>query len=331
MLRKIILILLFVSIIKADVPFRIPRDIELERLPAILNRNFDELDRRIKNVKTKTVELGFSTGTIATETMDKTLWARDVRTEQRHTLIDDDVQGQLFENSLEKLSRGINGEAAVYRTCVMDTYWNGCNVRVSTGGRLAITPSGLFDVTTDFAGLVASDNNYKLIVIDTYTLNVGAIFGGSTDGIGVSGYTDTNSGTGVQGYAESAGTGVKGESTSIGIGVQGVSAAGGTGVSGESDGTGNGVYGYNPDSDGYAGYFEGRVNVEGDFTCDAGTVPYSLKSGTATYAENVTIGAIGTYLDYILTYYDDEVYKSGSSPLFAGVLIFNGNVLYHKP
>lgn len=87
------------------------------------------------------------------------------------------------------------------------------------------------------------------------TSNTGpGVLGSSMTGPGLSG--SSNGTNGVQGYTSSSGSsGVYGENSSTGYG-----------VAGRSTGTGTGVLGVNTNASGYAGYFSGRVYVDGNIT-----------------------------------------------------------------
>jgi len=107
----------------------------------------------------------------------------------------------------------------------------------------------------------------------------------STGGRGVSGLASAVSGSGVGVYGQnnssSNGAGVRGESPYVGVwgsssgpwGVYGsTTASGGYGVAGVASGSnGRSIYGYNAGAGGYAGYFQGNVQVNGTLSKSSGT------------------------------------------------------------
>jgi hypothetical protein len=117
----------------------------------------------------------------------------------------------------------------------------------------------------------------------------------STDGKGVVGQAEATSGYtfGVAGQAESSpnGTGVYGEGGSTGRGVRGsggnygvygtATATNGKGVAGEAN-SGSNAYGiYGQSSSGYAGFFDGKVHVNGELTKSSGSFKIDHPLGPA--------------------------------------------------
>jgi hypothetical protein len=102
---KKLLILLLAAAAWAEVPYTIPAKVEIERLPALLNRNFEELDMKIDRLDVRETQKTEEEEEEEAVTPAKKTWARDIRTEQFGNLDDDDVQGQLFELDEEKLHR----------------------------------------------------------------------------------------------------------------------------------------------------------------------------------------------------------------------------------
>lgn len=113
------------------------------------------------------------------------------------------------------------------------------------------------------------------------------VYGNSNSpaGRGVSGYSGATSGAayGVYGQNSSTnnGAGVRGDSPYLGVwgdstgpwGIYGAtSATTGSGVAGRASGeNGRSIYGYTPGTNGYAGYFNGRVHVNGTLSKAGGT------------------------------------------------------------
>ena len=146
-----------------------------------------------------------------------------------------------------------------------DNATNATTADNATNATTATTANGLTLPLSQTAS-----NNSPLLVI-TNSGNGNAIQGSSasSNGIGVSGNS-----TGFSGI------GVSGNSTAFGTGVSGTSSGSGPGVSGSTSGGGYGVYGSNGNSNanGYAGYFNGRVNVTGNLN-----VVGTLSKGSGTF------------------------------------------------
>jgi hypothetical protein len=141
--------------------------------------------------------------------------------------------------------------------------------------------------STNGVGVAGFQTGYDISDISV-NFKPGGLFGGKngvigiskvSDGFGVFGWARSSSGTGagVYGIVEStSGLGVAGFAQAVSgttYGLYGKSASpDGRGVYGlatTSSGTNYGVYGETNSPDGYAGYFDGDVNVTGDFTASS--------------------------------------------------------------
>lgn len=125
---SICLCIISFSHIIAKKPYLIPQDITKDGVSTLINLNFEDLDRRTRlNNLIQELDGEFTTIEEVEEEVEqysRTLYARDILTEQRYDLIDDDVQGQLFELGREKLQR----------TSSIDKLYNTMEVDLLIGG-----------------------------------------------------------------------------------------------------------------------------------------------------------------------------------------------------
>lgn len=115
------------------------------------------------------------------------------------------------------------------------------------------------------SAIVQSDTQgsigYPALYVENDATHVASsgVYAYANTGIGVSGHSSNNDG--VFGNSNSS-NGVMGETSAPGASaVYGQNDSGGYGVAGRTTGTGYAVYGDNASSTGYAGYFNGHVNV----------------------------------------------------------------------
>jgi hypothetical protein len=133
-------------------------------------------------------------------------------------------------------------------------------------------------------GLSKSENGYGITgVASALTGRNYGVYGisSSTEGIGVYGETTAESGFTYSVYGRNASVdgyavfGLANSPTGINFGVYGLTnSSAGRGVVGSataSNGVNYGVYGHTNSSEGYAGYFQGRVNISGTLSKSAGS------------------------------------------------------------
>ena len=194
---------------------------------------------------------------------------------------------------------------------------NGNRLIMTSTGFEANCNSGLggcFDATTTLPG------GYALEGVAAVDGGVGVRgFGGTGNTAGVYGQADFSGGTGVYGYSggpangvfgssssgvgvagnSSSNNGLEGRSASTGAsGVYGYNSSGsGYGVAGRILGTNNGiaVFGDNPSPNGFAGYFNGTVNVQGNITA-SGTITPGSSDGRLKKNVQPLTGALDSLL-----------------------------------
>ncbi len=140
----------------------------------------------------------------------------------------------------------------------------------------AATTEALRVVSAGTAGIYATAAASGATAIEGYS-SAGNSYGvlGTGTSAGVRGECGSSNGAGVYGYTTAAGgntgTGVRGDAPNGAAGVSGYSNLG-TGVYGQTS-SGYGIYGSNggSNSSGYAGYFNGRVHVNGTLSKNSGS------------------------------------------------------------
>ena len=147
---------------------------------------------------------------------------------------------------------------------------------VDNGGGFGIqgissTHSGVFGVSGSGTAVYGnSSSGYGVYGVSTATSSSYGVFGESASSDGVFGFSHGGL-AGVRGFNNSTGYGVWGEVSSSGIdGVHGLSASSnGSGVAAENTSSGDGLYAYS--STGYAGFFAGDVDVDGNLSKAGGS------------------------------------------------------------
>jgi hypothetical protein len=157
----------------------------------------------------------------------------------------------------------------------------------------------VIDASTSFGLLVGNIDGDGVVAFGT---NGTGVDGSSVSGYGVSGQSENNVGVygfssshpGVRGDSDVAGVlgasrsgyGVQGTSVSS-TGVSGISSSG-SGMFGLSTNGGVGVYGESASASGYAGYFNGRVHVNGTLSKAAGsfTIDHPLDPANKTLSHS---------------------------------------------